>query len=37
MTTLDVYRFEYKINRRFHGPIVSAFLAVRVALAPIPF
>jgi len=37
MTTLDVYRFEYMLNRKIHGPLVSALLAVRVAIKPTPF
>ena len=37
MKTLQYFRYEYRANRRIHGPIVSALMAVRVALTPIPF
>lgn len=36
-TTKAVYRFEYKMNRYIHGPVVSAILAVYVVLKPAPF
>ena len=37
MTSLNVYQLEYYLNRKVHGPIVSALLAIRAALKPIPF
>ena len=32
MTTLDVFNLEYYLNRKVHGQIVSALLAIRVAI-----
>jgi hypothetical protein len=37
MTIKKLYLYEYKCNRLIHGPIVSALLAARVALMPLPF
>ena len=37
MTIRTLYLYEYKCNRLVHGRIVSALLAARVALHPVPF
>lgn len=37
MSTLSFFRWEYRMNRRLHGPIVSVLIALRTACKPTPF
>ncbi len=37
MSFKEYFKFDYKLNRRLHGPVISAFLALRTALKPVPF
>jgi len=37
MSTYQYFRFDYLLNRRVHGPIVSALIAIRTALKPTLF
>jgi len=37
MSTWSYFTFIYRLERRLHGPVLSALIALRTALKPTPF